>query len=145
MKGGKMYITVEHPNTKNHRDVRWYSDAEYDKLYGSKEREEQKKKGDPMIKHARGFDAGPILIIRNNRPDDEPWLLWSNARYATDTGWYIISTETLPENAPKHFKYLLLSWDEFRDGDDLHVKSPEAIKRILSEKARRGEWIKIGR
>ena len=33
-KNGKLYITVEHPNTKNHRDVRWYSEKEYRAAYG---------------------------------------------------------------------------------------------------------------
>lgn len=34
LKNGKLYITVEHPNTHNHRDVRWYSDKEYQRAYG---------------------------------------------------------------------------------------------------------------
>ena len=140
IKGGKLYITVEHPNTKNHRDVRWYTDAEYEKLYGAKLRK-AKEDGDPWLKHARGFDEGPILIIRNDTPDDDPWLRKSSAYYAVDTGWYVISTKKLEDNAPKHFKYLRLYWDEMRDGDDNHVKSPQAIRKILNDKAKRGEWV----
>lgn len=38
-KNGKLYVTVEHPNTHNHRDVRWYSDKEYAKAYGNKSKD----------------------------------------------------------------------------------------------------------
>ena len=142
LKNGKLYITVQNPNTGNNRDVRWYSEDEYAKAYGKKVAEPSDK-GFPMLKHARGFDKGPILVIRNDRPADEPWLCRSNARYAVGIGWYIVSEETLPEDAPAHFKYLLLSWDEFRNGDDFHMKSPEQIAEILRKKAIKREWFKI--
>lgn len=41
-KNGKLYITVEHPSTKNHRDVRWYSEKEYARAYGNKSKDEAK-------------------------------------------------------------------------------------------------------
>ena len=34
LKNGKMYITIEHPNTHNHREVRWYTEKEYERAYG---------------------------------------------------------------------------------------------------------------
>lgn len=141
-KNGKLYITVEHPNTKNHRDVRWYSDSEYAKAYGKK-LSESEDKGWDGLKHARGFDNGPILVIRRNRPEDEPWLCKSVARYAVGIGWYIVSTDTFPDDAPAHLKYLLLSWDEFRDGDDRHMKKPAELAAILDKKARNKEWVNI--
>ena len=106
VKNGKSYITVEHPKTGNRRDVRWYTDAEYAKLYNVK--------AEINLKKARGFSNGPILLIRNAKPSDTEWLYKSNARYATDVGWYIVSTEELPADAPKHFKYFILTWDEFQ-------------------------------
>lgn len=140
-KNGKAYITVEHPNTHNHRDVRWYTDAEYAKAYGKKLADADK--GFDGLKHARGFDNGPILVIRRNRPEDEEWLRKSIARYAVGIGWYIVSTDTFPEDAPEHLKYLLLSWEEFRDGDDRHMKKPEQLAAILSKKAANKEWFNI--
>ena len=134
----KLYVTVEHPNTGNKRDVRWYTDAEYAKAYGKKEKAEENWD----MKHARGFDAGPILVIRNNRPEDEPWLRDSCARYAMGIGWYIISTDTLPADAPKNFKYLLLGWNEFRDGNDHIQKKPTVLAEILTKKAKNREWVK---
>ena len=35
-KNGKMYIVIAHPNTGNRREARWYTDAEYAKMYGEK-------------------------------------------------------------------------------------------------------------
>lgn len=140
-KNGKNYVTVENPKTGNRRDVRWYSDAEYAKAYGSKL--EDTNKGFDGLKQARGFSNGPILVIRHNKPSDEAWLNQSNARYAVGIGWYIVSTETLPADAPAHFKYLLLGWNEFRDGDDRHMKKPAQIAEILSKKAAKGEWVNL--
>lgn len=66
---------------------------------------------------------------------DEEWLKHSCARYAVGIGWHIVSTDTFPEDAPKH---LILGWDEFRNGDDRHMKKPAAI---LDKKAKNKEWI----
>jgi hypothetical protein len=80
-------------------------------------------------------------VVRNNKPADEDWLKLSAARYATGIGWYFPSTTTLPNDAPSHFKYLLLGWNEFRDGDDNHMKKPSDIMAILSKKASKKEWV----
>ncbi len=143
IKGAKFYVRVKNPKTGNEREVRWYSDTEYAKAYGNKLLGDEVDKSFPMLKHARGFDNGPILVIRGHRAEDEAWLKASNARYAVGIGWYIVSTETLPEDAPKHFKYLLLGWDEFRNGDDYHMKKPAELAAILDKKIMRKEWFNI--
>lgn len=141
IKNGKYYIDVKNPRTSNVRSVRWYSDAEYAKNYGPKLTTEEDH-GFDMLKHARGFDYGPILVIRNNRPQDDPWLWHSVARYAVGIGWYIASEDKFPDDAPPHLKYLLLSFDEFKI-DDRHAKKPLELKAILDKKARKGEWFNI--
>lgn len=139
---GKQYINVKNPKTSHVRKVRWYEDSDLPTKYKIPEVAEDKSF--PMLKHARGFDAGPILVIRGLKtPEDEMWCRASIARFAVGIGWYIISTDTLPENAPPHFKYLLLGWDEFRKGDDFHMKSPVEVAMILSNKEKKGEWIKF--
>lgn len=131
-KDGRMYITVEHPNTHNHRDVRWYSDAEYAKNYGKKE---QKEDGFANLKKVRGFEKGPILCVRGVRgPEDEYWLKKSRARYAVGIGWHFTSEEELPLDAPAHFKYIVLGWNEARLGDDRHMKDPNDLAAIITEK-----------
>lgn len=142
IKNGKYYVDVKNPKTGTVRSVRWYTDAEFAKNYGKKF-EENEDKGWDGLKHARGFDNGPILVIRGARSTDEKWLKASCARYAVGIGWYIVSTNTFPDDAPKHLKYLLLSWEEFRDGDDRHMKKPAQLAEILSQKAINKEWFKI--
>lgn len=133
---GKLYVTVEHPNTKRPRNVRAYTESEYAKAYGKKIAKDDKKI--PNLKHIRGFDNGYIIVIRNNREEDEDWLRQSLARYAIDVGWYIVSTETVPSDAPPHFKYLKLSWEEFHGEDEFHVKDEKELAAILKEKEKFG-------
>lgn len=140
-KDGKMYITVEHPNTHNQRNVRWYSDAEYAKNYGKKETADD---GFDNLKFARGFSKGPVLCVRGVRgPADENWLKKSKARYAVGMGWHFVSTDTLPEDAPAHFKYVVLGWNEARDLDDRHIKNPKELAEIITEKLRADKVFKV--
>lgn len=139
VKGGKYYVDVKNPKTGTVRSVRWYSDTEYAKNYGKKLSNDN---ANWNMKHARGFDNGPILVIRNVRSTDEEWLKRSCARYAVGIGWYIVSTETFPADAPSHLKYLILGWDEFKV-DDHHPKKPTELAAILDKKAKNKEWIKI--
>lgn len=138
-KNGKQYVDVKNKKTGNIRSVRWYSDTEYAKNYGKKLPDDN---ANWNMKHARGFDNGPILVIRNIRSTDEEWLKHSCARYAVGIGWYIVSTETFPNDAPSHFKYLILGWDEFK-ADDHHPKKPTELAAILDKKVKNKEWIKI--
>ena len=139
IKDGKYYVDVKNPRTGTIRSVRWYSDTEYAKNYGKKLSDDN---ANWNMKHARGFDNGPILVIRNIRSTDEEWLKHSCARYAVGIGWYIVSTETFPNDAPSHFKYLILGWDEFK-ADDHHPKKPTELAAILDKKVKNKEWIKI--
>lgn len=155
IKNGRKYVKVKNPTTGKVREVRWYTDTELAKLTKKKASESVTPDGRKRfkgLKHARGFDNGPILIIRGLKSvADEKWCKQSCARFAVGMGWYIISTDTFPDDAPDHFKYLLLSWDEFRDGDDTEegslMKTPEQIAAIIDAKIKRKEFInmKVGK
>ena len=141
LKNGKHYVDVRNPKTGTVRSVRWYSDKEYAKNYGSKLSEAERNPD--WLKKARGFSKGPIVVIRNNKPSDEEWLGKSIARYAVGIGWHFVSTDTMPEDTPKHFKFLSLSWKEFRGEDDDHYKDPKILAEILAEKARKEGWLPL--
>jgi hypothetical protein len=143
IKNGKYYIDVQNPKTLTKRSVRFYDDAEYAKAYGKKESGPLETRAWKNLRHARGFDNGPILVIRNIKPADEDWLKLSCARYAVGIGWHIVSTDTLPLDAPSHLKYLFLSWEEFRLGDDEHIKSPTELSKILEKKAKNHEFVRF--
>ena len=44
---------------------------------------------------------------------DEKFLSKSNARYATDVGWYIVSTEKIPTEVPDDWKEKVYTWEMF--------------------------------
>lgn len=143
-KNGKQYVTVEHPNTHNHRDVRWYTEAEYAKAYGRAAANKSKEiNGYTGLKVCRGFARGPILLIRNTKPADEDWLSASTARYATDIGWYVTSTDSFPVVHPGHFRFLILNWEEFCQ-DETHAKDPKELAKIIYTKEKNNEWIRLG-
>lgn len=137
-KNGKMYIDVEHPNTKNKRSVRWYFEKEAAKVCGKKA---EITTGCKNLKRVRGFSKGPILVIRGVRTkEDEEWCQLSNARYAVGIGWHIVSEEQLPADYPSNFKFLLLGWNEAAL-DETHLKSASTLANILSAKEKKGEYV----
>lgn len=139
IKNSKYYVTVVNNNTKNKRDVRWYSESEYAKLYG-----EKAETFVLNLKERFGFEQGPILVVRRNRMEDETFLRQSNARYIMGIGWYFPSDEVLPSDAPANFKYLLLGWKEFA-ADETHMKPIAEIASTLDGKAQKGQWIKFAK
>ncbi len=159
IKGAKPYVKVKNPKTGTVRDVRWYNEAEFAKAYGKKIETNAKVPGDGIdaawefywseegfdgLKHARGFDNGPILVLRGVRTrEDEEWCEKSIARYAVGIGWHFVSTDILPDDVPEHFKMVLLGWNEFRDGDDRHSKRPSQLAEIISKKVREKQFVKF--
>ena len=115
VKNGKMYVDVKHPNTGNIRSVRLYTEKEYKKAYPNVKVSaelDKKIKSDDLegLKKARGFSAGPITLVSTS---DEKFLSKSNARYATDIGWYIVSTEKVPTEVPTDWKEKVYTWEMF--------------------------------
>lgn len=133
-KNKKLYIRVRNPRTNHEREVRWYSDEEFSKQFTVKDAIPDSSKAFPNLKKVRGFSNGPILVVRGDTNDDEDWLRESVARYAMGIGWYFASDDELPTSIPANFKLIPLAWEEFRDGDDQHMKSPEELKKIMKQK-----------
>lgn len=134
VKNNKLYISVRNPKTGNKREVRWYSEEEYAKQFTIKNAVPDHTKGFPGLKKARGFSKGPILVVRGDKNEDEDWLRMSPARYAMGIRWYFASDDELPTSIPANFNLIPLAWEEFRDGDDQHMKSPEELSKIINQK-----------
>lgn len=143
MKNNKAYIDVKNEKTGTIRSVRWYTEAEYKKAYGNKSQENAAggKSGFSGLIHARGFSNGPIVVVRGAVAANEQWLAASTARYATDIGWYFVSTEPMPEKVPSTLKGVLLSWEEMKGEDDRHVKAPAALQKIIADKIKQNRDI----
>ena len=112
---GKMYIRVRNPKTGTERQVRWYNETEFRKLY-PKEKVEIKNKYYRPRKEVLGFDKGDITVLINADIDKHAeWLAAAKARYHKQWGWYIISTEAIPENHPEEITIKKLLWEEINE------------------------------
>jgi hypothetical protein len=105
--GGKMYVRVR-SSTGRERQVRWYTDAEYAKLYP----EEKKVTVASTQREALGFTKGYITIFKGDTYPHLEWFQNSIARYCKLWGWYIISTEEVPSDLPSEITPIKLNWED---------------------------------
>jgi len=105
---GRQYVQVK---TKNGtvKQVRWYSDKEYARMYPEDVREgtEQLK----TQKEVLGFDKGYITIFKGNTYEDKDYFKMNAARYTRLWGWYFISTMDLPNDIPEDVIPVQLPWE----------------------------------
>lgn len=126
---GRMYVKV---NTgKITRQVRWYTDAEYERLYP----EVKIIKAAKSQKEVLGFTKGYITIFKGDTFSNLDWFKASTARYAKFWGWYIISTEEVPEDLPEGIEPVKLYWDAVGDGEKLAAEAvvAAAVDSLLYE------------
>lgn len=123
-KNNKMYINVRNQKTGTKRAVRWYTDAEYAKLYPETVLKEIAK---PYLKQSLGFSKGYITVLKDADYDDE-WCNKSVARWCGRWGWYIASTDDFPEDCP--FEYKKLYWKDVIKEEGI-LKPREEIEQII--------------
>ncbi len=124
--GGKMYVKVKNEKTGSIRQVRWYTEEEYNKFYGE-------KSSTPLIKktqkQALGFDNGYITIFKGDTYSNLEWFRGSIAKYHKLWGWYIVSTETIPFDLPAGLQPIELKWEMIGENEDL--KPDHIIKQVV--------------
>lgn len=128
---GKQYVKVRNPKTGTERQVRWYSDSEFAKLYPEMK---------PMVqaqdafykpqKEVLGFTKGYITIFKGDTYAHIDWFRASIARYAKWWGWYIISTEEIPNDLPDGLEPIQLPWD-IVGNDDGKLKPEHLVKEAV--------------
>ena len=130
---GKMYIRVRNPKTKTERQVRWYTEKEYYKLYPEeKVKSNSSNKYYRPLKEVLGFNKGYITLIRGDIDNNFGWLANSIARYHKYWEWYIISTENIPNDIPFGLNFYQLNWESI-GLDEKTLKSENIIKKFLME------------
>lgn len=130
---GKMYIRVRNPKTKTERQVRWYTEKEYYKLYPEeKVKSNSNDKYYRPLKEVLGFNKGYITLIRGDIDNNFGWLANSIARYHKYWGWYIVSTENVPDDIPFGLNFYQLNWESI-GLDEKTLKSENVIKKFLME------------
>ena len=123
---GKMYITIE-TKSGNCKDVRWYTEAEYAKLYPNDKFEKAASEYYKTQKYILGFDKGYITIFSGVKPEHEEWFERSICRFARYWGWYVISTEEVPADLPNGVKPVRLDWAPMDNGKEW-LKDEAAVK-----------------
>ena len=130
LKSGRMYVKVQQGN--NQREVRWYTEEEYAKIYGIK----IAKPITPQ-KQILGFENGYITIFKGDTYANLEWFQKSIARYCKWWGWYIVSTEAVPFDLPTGLEPIELKWELVGEEEgmlkpDAEVKA--AVDSILYDK-----------
>lgn len=136
---GRQYVNVKLKSGKL-KTVRWYSDAEYRKMYP--EAVAADRSADPYYKPQKevlGFTKGYITIFKGDTYAEIDWFRASIARYARWWGWYIISTEEVPADLPEGITPIQLSW-ELVGQEDGNLKPEhlvkEAVESIIYEESK---------
>lgn len=120
-KNGRQYIVIIYPDG-HHREVRWY-DTE-PAAAGSKSTSDLGKKI-RTTKEVLGFSNGYITIFKGDTNSLLEWFREEpKCRYHKIFGWYIISTDELPQ-IPAGLEPIQLKWDDvaFVDKDQLRPES----------------------
>lgn len=126
---GKQYIKVRNPRTGTERQIRFYSEAEYRKLYPDSDakasiEEKKKDKYYRPLRDVLGFSKGYITIFGNTDHENDYFMLNKNCRYAVRWGWYVPSEKEIPDDLPDEvISYRLNYASVFLDPDTL---KPEA-------------------
>lgn len=133
---GRQYVNVKLKSGKL-KTVRWYSDAEYRKMYP--EAPAVDRSADPYYKSQKevlGFTKGYITIFKGDTYAEIDWFRASIARYARWWGWYIISTEEVPVDLPAGIEAIRLPWESVgQDSGELKPESlvKEAVEALIYE------------
>jgi hypothetical protein len=128
---GRTYVHVA-TKTGTQKQVRWYSDYEYRKMYPNDPVNEQKVF--KTQKQVLGFDNGYITIFKGNTYEDKEYFKLNSARYHKLWGWYFVSTEELPDDLPEDVEPVRLNWSEVGNDDDTLKNESEvsaAVERLI--------------
>lgn len=113
------------------KEVRTYTQEEWNKLYGIIT--PKKSAGTAIYDQKRllGFDKGYITIFKGAVAANESFFEKSNARYCIAWGWYIVSTEEVPE-LPNGVSAVKLNWEDVAANDKM-LKPIEEVKKICQK------------
>lgn len=128
---GRQYVNVKLKSGKT-KTVRWYSDAEYRKLY-PEVKTAAADTSDPYYKPQKevlGFTKGYITIFKGDTYSEIDWFRASIARYTRWWGWYIISTEEVPADLPEGITPIQLPW-ELVGQEDGKLKPEHLVKEAV--------------
>jgi hypothetical protein len=119
----KLYVKVKNEKTGAVREVRWYNEKEYAKMYPGESIEPEMFVNQ---KNILGFQEGYITIFKGNQEEYEDWFDRSIARYCRHWGWYVVSEDTIPFDLPVGLEPVELKWEMVGCGTAL--KNDEEVR-----------------
>lgn len=122
---GRMYVKLD-----NGKQVRWYTDAEYAKMYGDAPAVPQKPKTE---KEALGFAEGFITIFKGDTYAAIEWFRASVCKYNKIFGWYVPSTEEIPCDIPIGLEPIRIEWDCVSAEDGVSLRSESFAKEYAQQ------------
>ena len=126
-KNKRKYVIVECKNG-HRKEVRWYTDAEYAKMYPEEKVEPQRLRS---VKDVLGFSKGYITIFKG---DTYPLLEWFQAepkcRYHSFWGWYVVSEDELPQ-FPAGITPVQLKWEDVAVANEDCLKSEALVRKAV--------------
>lgn len=127
VKNGRKYVDINYKNKT--KTVRWYSDAEYAKLYPAATT--------PVaptvdLRDILGFQKGYITIFKGPVEEYEEYFNASPMRYHKLWGWYLVSTDELPPDIPSNIFPQTLSWESVGNTDGSLKPEAEVRKAVDS-------------
>ena len=134
---GRQYVNVKLKSGKT-KTVRWYSDAEYRKMY-PEIKPVVTDPTDPYYKTQKevlGFAKGYITIFKGDTYAEIDWFRASIARYTRWWGWYIVSTEEVPTDLPEGIQPIRLPWESVgQENGELKPEHliKEAVEALIYE------------
>ena len=134
---GRQYVNVKLKSSKT-KTVRWYSDAEYRKMY-PEIKPVVANPADPYYKTQKevlGFTKGYITIFKGDTYAEIDWFRASIARYTRWWGWYIVSTEEVPADLPEGIQPIRLPWESVgQENGELKPEHliKEAVEALIYE------------
>lgn len=124
---GKWYISVNYKGTP--RQVRWYSEAEYSRMYGVT----RDPKDDPFWKSQKdvlGFKNGYIWIFTGATYEHKEELKAFGCVFRRYWGWSLSSELELPDTLPEDVSALKLEWSLVGANDEKLMAEDEVAKRV---------------
>lgn len=120
----RMYCKVRMKNGSL-KQVRWYTDKEYARMYPDAIDPAPSTTTFKPQKELLGFDNGYITIFKGDTYTHKEWFQRSIARYCRWWGWYIVSTDIVPNPLPTGITAVQLPW-ELVGNSDGNLK-PESV------------------
>ena len=133
VENGRSYIYMEtepKPGVFSKRKVRWYTDAEFKRMYPDVEIPATTSKFYKSQKEILGFGGGPLTIFKGKTYDYKDYLKEIGATYRKWWGWGLPYDKPIPDDLPSDLTPVKVEW-ELVGNEDGNLKPDDQIKTAI--------------